>query len=462
MNKNKIIVFGCWGDSNNTDNNNKPWFKTVFNEIKKEENVDFFIVNGDNYYQKKNKDKEEEEDNSKESILVSILDKPTTTSKSKKKKSTDKEVEEENLKTGFKDFFTLLDENDEKRETQKPKELFLLMGNHDLESINDVCETTILEIEQVNKYNNGKERIHLPTDLTMFKEINETLFIMIDTNIYTDDIKKHVNCYHIIIDNNNNNNNNNGNLNLKLNESNSKEEKIKTLINHQSNLILDKLNEKKYKNIIVCGHHPLFGIKNQKTKIKNGKEKKKGGIETLSKDFYDLFLDVINEKADNYYYLCADIHNYQKGEVTISKGKKEIKINQYIAGTSGASQDDDYDEKYSDVNNKDDPCILNRFFPKESNNGITIKKTKKFSVFSLKKDVDEIKLVYKIDQHTSQYGYIIVEIFSSFVIIQPRMIQGKQINKCTNIKSRKRVYSLPLRRTYKSRSRSKRRSLRKI
>jgi hypothetical protein len=126
--------------------------------------------------------------------------------------------------------------------------------------------------------------------------------------------------------------------------------------------------------------------------------------------------------------------------------------------------DDDYDEKYSDVNNKDDPCILNKQFPKESNNEITIKKTQKFYVFSLKKDVDEIKLVYKIDQHTSQYGYIVVEIFMSFVTIQPRMIQGKQINKCTNIKSRKRGYSLPLRRTYKTRSRprSKRRSLRKI
>jgi hypothetical protein len=457
MNKNKIIVFGCWGDSNNTDNNNKPWFKTVFNEIKKEENVDFFIVNGDNYYQKKNKDKEEEEDNSKESILVSILDKPTTTSKSKKKKSTDKEVEEENLKTGFKDFFTLLDENDE---TQKPKELFLLMGNHDLESINGECKTTILEIEQVNNYN-GKERIHLPTNLTMFKEINETLFIMIDTNIYTDDIKKHVNCYDIIIDNNNNN------KKPIYNNDDTNEEKIKSLINHQSNLIVDKLKGKNYKNIIVCGHHPLFGIKNQKTKIKNGKPKKKGGIETLSKDFYDLFLDVINEKADNYYYLCADIHNYQKGEVTISKGKKEIKINQYIAGTSGASQDDDYDEKYSDVNNEDGPCILHKQFPKESNDelindDLKLTKTQKFYFFSLKKDVDEIKLVYKIDQHTSQYGYIVVEIFMSFVTIQPRMIQGKQINKCTNIKSRKRGYSLPLRRTYKTRSRSKRRSLRKI
>jgi vacuolar-type H+-ATPase subunit F/Vma7 len=246
MNKNKIIVFGCWGDSNNIDNNsnnidnnNKPWFKTVFNEIKNEKNVDFFIVNGDNYYQKKNKDKEEEEDNSKESILVSIPDTATTTttSKSKKKKSTDKEVEEKKLIDGFENFFTLLDE---KRETQ---ELFLLMGNHDLESINDVCETTILEIEQVNNYNNGKERIHLPTNLTMFKEINKTLFIMIDTNIYTDDIKKHVNCYDIIIHNNNNNNNNNGNL--KLNDTNIKEEKIKTLINHQSNLILDELKEKK-------------------------------------------------------------------------------------------------------------------------------------------------------------------------------------------------------------------------
>jgi hypothetical protein len=470
----KIIVFGCWGDSNNIDNNNNPWFKTVFNEIKTEENVDFFIVNGDNYYQKKNKDKEEDEDKFKESILVSIPDtlKTTTTSKSKKKKSTDKQVEEDNLKTGFENFFTLLDE---KRETQKPKELFLLMGNHDLESINGECKTTILEIEQVKNYN-GKERIHLPTNLTMFKEINETLFIMIDTNIYTDDIKKHVNCYDIIIDNNNNNN-----KKPIYNNDDTNEEKIKSLINHQSNLIVDELKGKNYNNIIVCGHHPLFGIKNQKTKIKNGKPKKKGGIETLSKDFYDLFLNVINEKADNYYYLCADIHNYQKGKVTISKGKKVIKINQYIAGTSGASQDDDYDEKYyhvnnkdvnnKDVNNKDGPCILHKQFPKESNDelindDLKLTKTPKFYVFSLKKDVDEINLKYEIDQHTSQYGYIVVEIINDIVTIQPRMIQGNPIKNCVDLRSRKGGNSLPLRRTYKTRSRprsrSKRRSLRKI
>jgi phosphodiesterase/alkaline phosphatase D-like protein len=49
-----FINFGCW---NKIDNN--PGLFNVVKSIKKEKNIDFFIINGDNYYQKKNKKKKD-------------------------------------------------------------------------------------------------------------------------------------------------------------------------------------------------------------------------------------------------------------------------------------------------------------------------------------------------------------------------------------------------------------------
>jgi len=387
----KFVNFGCW---NKTDN--KPGLKDVFNEIKKEENIDFFIVNGDNYYQKKNKNKNKDKDKKKGSV------------------NGEKTIHKNELIDGF----NLLSEVI----TNYHQELYLLMGNHDLEMINSECETTRLEKFYVDMYNINKkfEQFHFPNDLVMFKEIDDNIIIMIDTNIYTE-LGKDKECYKII--------------NADYNDGYDfiKQQKIK---------ITEQLGDKKYKNIIVCGHHPLFGIKNQKMK----ENKLKGGIETLHKEIYELFLDVIKEHSENVIYLCADVHNYQKGKVTITKEDQDIQVQQYIVGTGGADLDDDYNEKYN-----------NDFNPNNSNSNID-------PVCLIETSIDDINLKYEIDQHTSQYGYIVVEIINGFVTIQPRMIQGKQINKCTNIKSRKRGYSLPLRRTYKTktRSRSKRRSVRKI
>ena len=372
----KFVNFGCWGDYNNKIYGN-PWLSNVIKKINNEiEKIDFFIVNGDNYYQQKIKNGES-------------------------KKS--KKIDIEELKKGFDKLFEVLNNDDQ--------ELYLVLGNHDLEYINKACETTTTEKEIVEKYNN-RGIIHIPNNLTMFKEFDNNIIIMIDTNIYAN-IKK--NCYKEINDSFDDN---------------------YDFINYQKELIIKRLNEKMYKNIIVCGHHPIFGIKNQL--IKEGK--RKGGIEILSREIYDLFFDVINGHAENYHYLCSDIHNYQKGKVTIIEGDKQIEINQYIIGTGGAKLDDDYNEKYDENFNSD------------NNND---------NVCSIDAKIDNIELNYKIHEHSSQYGYIVVEIDNNKIQIKPILIQNIPIKKCGS-DSKMSVKSLVKPKKYIKSNKSNRKTMKKV
>ena len=139
-----FINFGCWNKNGCAKGSG---IDKVISLAIEQPNIDFFIVNGDNYYQ----DKDEEGN---------------------------KNVNNDDLIKGF----DCLNKTD--------KEIFLLIGNHDIEYTEKGCDTIGMQkdfIERINAIK--KNKIHFPYDLTMFKEIPEqkTLIIMIDSNIYTDE-----------------------------------------------------------------------------------------------------------------------------------------------------------------------------------------------------------------------------------------------------------------------------------
>ena len=82
-------------------------------------------------------------------------------------------------------------------------------------------------------------------------------------------------------------------------------------------------------HIVIVGHHPLAQYKEKKKKIK---------FLVLNEEFNDLLYQEIYLRANNlqYYYLCADLHQYQCGNIVI---RDEMHIRQYIVGTGGAEKD---------------------------------------------------------------------------------------------------------------------------
>jgi hypothetical protein len=235
-----------------------------------------------------------------------------------------------------------------------------------------------------------KDRFFFPNDLVMFRAISDhTLIIMIDTSIYTDE---DVTCF------------------PQVGSTESNSEKSQQLRKHQHDLVLEKLNEndkdgrphhQRCKNIIVCGHHPLAGFKNQKTKKKKTEDGKvkikiKGGLDVLPKpDLYELLLE-IKDHADHFFYLCADIHNYQRGTVTLSSEDKikTITLEQRIVGIGGTTLDDDYNEMY-------DPNYAEYY----NTEGYTAPIHVKDATVNL---TGGISIAYHIDDHFSEkYGYLV-------------------------------------------------------
>ena len=379
-----FINFGCW---NKIDNN--PGLFNVVKSIKKEKNIDFFIINGDNYYQKKHKSKKEKSDKDKSKKEKPDKDKSTkdksTKDKSTKEKST-KEIVKEDLENGF-NLLNLVTKELDKDKKLYLKKLYLLLGNHDIELINENCDTTILQKDFVTNNKN----YHFPNNLTMFKEIGKTLIIMIDTNIYDNEDPT---CYKNIFDDEQL-------IQIVENKDIPIEEKNHVLKKYQYSLIHEFFNTgKKYKNIIVCGHHPIYGIK-----IKNNSIKE----QLLHSDIYNIFFE-IKEHAEIFYYLCSDIHNYQEGIVTIKNKTMEInntmEINQYIVGTGGADLDI--------INNS----VLGEY----------------------DYETDNFELKYKMNEYECKYGYIVVNIKDDNINVKSKMINIHNIRK-TKSKYNKNSYS---------------------
>ena len=307
-----FLHFGCWNNRNEEDGKSMDLVMDKINEYISEKTdtnkLEFIVIAGDNYYPEKSKD----ENNKKKKIIYT-----------------------ERLNSGFE---------------KLPKDIVInmILGNHDLETNMDVKTPKLFvkdseeKQEEVEKdcfiLENEKEivnekppgNIHL--NLFNHKILNhETLLLMIDTSMYSleEEAKDYLQCYNHILSGTNYNN-------------------IEDLKNAQEKFILDTIKQNdNVKHIIIVGHHPIIGVKSKKEK----KNKKKGGGDKIIEILDDIpnFLDVLEKikiakPNANYYYLCADLHLYQHGEITITNNDNNannMTIQQYIVGTGGTKLDDE-------------------------------------------------------------------------------------------------------------------------
>lgn len=239
-----------------------------------------------------------------------------------------------------------------------PKDIpiHVIMGNHDYEkklqeklsddtinNINNDCK--ILE----NQYNLKTNTEYDNIEILFNKYIDfthNTKILMIDTTIYDDSLTEDVDCYL-----------KHPQFSSKFDDAIALQTKIETVRNEQSNFVKNQLftysdeeiYESKLKtgdNLIIIGHHPIscFKYKNKKIKLITGGNK-----------FIDLLYNNIHKKLKNksinvnYYYLCADLHQYQIGNIAIESSiddpEDRMFIKQYIVGTGGAHLDPYYPDE---------------------------------------------------------------------------------------------------------------------
>jgi len=318
----RFIHFGCWNNSggdyknlNKKINAKDTALTRVMKQIKK--NVDnnalkpeFISVAGDNYY-------------------------PILHIENNKIKS--KTLDEDDLISGFK----CLPKNVDK---------YILLGNHDLEEIsnrkeesktvcdstNILCETSECQILDMQTEIASDKKSHYKMDNLKNKYImntklsDSTIVIMLDTSMYSNagkHLKQVTACYQHLFEIHGLE---------KIDDLNAIEKVRELQKSRVEAFVKDKLIPKldKIKNIIVIGHHPLICFKTDKV----------NETETLSMNelnnfyYYSIYNKLKKNKGINYFYLCADLHQYQTGDIHITKKGADngLFIRQYIAGTGGS------------------------------------------------------------------------------------------------------------------------------
>jgi len=266
------------------------------------EPVNFMIVAGDNYYPDKNV-----VNGKKQKFIYQTL-----------------------MENGFK---------------QLPKTLpiYMILGNHDLETNTTKQKLFVENLSTPEKgdcaiINYQKQIVNnissKNVDYLLFKDImlnNDTLLLMIDTSMYSNDVDNFLPCYNIF---------------LERNFADSNE-----LMEYQNNLIMEAItsNYSSVKNIIISGHHPITGVKyedpDEETGETVGKIKILNDIpyfRDLLKKIYEKMTQLTGQNSTRYYYLCADLHLYQKGKIYLPIDEtNNMEITQYVAGTGGTKLDND-------------------------------------------------------------------------------------------------------------------------
>ena len=314
MSEGHFLHFGCWNkgqsyyisgetESETQDNpdmaSNLTNVMRKLNEVTDEIRPEFIVVAGDNYYPNK-----------------------ITMNDEKGRESKIKLFDEEDMKSGFGGL-------------PKNVEIDVIMGNHDYETnllvpvenkVETSCKILKLEYELEKQPDNNLNIL-----FNKVRNFNDTtLLLMIDTTIYSDkDAPTVVNCYKL------HPNLKTGMVARDLTIDSIRENQANFMRNSISNNIDDAI-----KNIIIVGHHPITVfklLKNQGAQLVDSP----GGplVDALYKNVFEVLNNM--GKSMNYYYLCADLHQYQIGNISICpQGSSEkMLIKQYTVGTGGADQD---------------------------------------------------------------------------------------------------------------------------
>jgi len=314
MSQKHFLHFGCWNKGENhyisgetkretQDNPNVASNLTnvmrKLNVVTEEINPEFIIVAGDNYYPNK-----------------------ITMNDGKGRESKIKLFDEKDMKSGFGGL-------------PKNVEIDVIMGNHDYETnllvtqenrVETSCKILKLEYDLEKQPNNNLNIL-----VNKARKFNDsTLILMIDTTIYSDeDAPTVVNCYKL------HPNFKTGMMTQNLTIDSIRENQA----NFMRNSILSNIDDS-LKNIIIVGHHPITVFKLLKNEgVKLVDEPGRPLVDALYKNVFKVLNDM--DKHMNYYYLCADLHQYQIGNISIyPQGSSEkMLIKQYTVGTGGAEQD---------------------------------------------------------------------------------------------------------------------------
>ena len=287
--------FGCWNNLNTTIKKDKlkalGCLKDVIKLINErsshtETKPDFLIISGDNYYPNKSKPKDENDKTQKKKIIFS-----------------------EKLRQGI-DYLP------------STTPIYMILGNHDLETNtegnlyirnpgtpetletpeNKDCEIIQLELDSLLQKQNV-EYFFFKSRMLNF----ETLILMIDTSIYEIDGEAsiYLPCYNKFFQNNK----------LYKNENMKPFDDIKKLRSYQLHKIMKAIKTNiNIKHLIIVGHHPIYQLKKKKDTIPPIKY-----ISDIHINFVPVLKNIFEMLQDDvkYYYLCSDLHLFQKGKIQI-------------------------------------------------------------------------------------------------------------------------------------------------
>lgn len=231
----------------------------------------------------------------------------------------------------------------------------IITGNHDIENTTGMKiipaasavlseshhnECLITETEIASTIEDGA----INMNLTMFnyRVIQNTLIIMIDSNIYCESLTgSELKCYALLV------HHTRSKLNLKLNES--VDETRSTLTLTPTVVDLKRFQENwldmmyksiagiRFSNIVIVAHHPIamYKIKNKECKF-----------HTTSDEYLNFCYSIYSRLkgtngAQHFFYSCADLHTYQAGIVTLRRDDIDIIIQQEIAGTGGTALEEE-------------------------------------------------------------------------------------------------------------------------